>query len=344
MDKTFIICDWGGTNCRAALSRPDGMGEYHYYKCADFPNAFSLMWQMRDDLKEDDVRLAGFVIAIAGPAYNKENFIFPNNKTYGEIDFNAIKTELGISIHLLNDFAAQAYALLVLKESEVTPIRHLQTRRALPRNIFFESQARTSVQTLPEHRYLVIGPGTGLGIATAFVKGGQALIADGEGSHINFSPCNEEEDKILFALRARQSGGLVSCEGIASGRGLAALYHILSGGRDIKPEMVTDLAQKGDEHALTAIHFFTVALGRLAGSVCLINQVTGGVFIPAGSIVSALGNQSHSNLFITEMERNDYLNSHDNALHNPVKNLPVYLITREETGLLGAHIFAQKFV
>ena len=106
----------------------------------------------------------------------------------------------------MNDFAAQAWAMLILTKADLVVVNQVRGQ---------SQRAR-----------LVIGAGTGLGICTLVPTAGGWLPVIGEGGHADFAP-NSILQADVWAL-LRQRFGHVSAERIVSGAGLLNLYVCLA--------------------------------------------------------------------------------------------------------------------
>ncbi|MCZ7653408.1 MAG: glucokinase [Rhodocyclaceae bacterium] len=69
---------------------------------------------------------------------------------------------------------------------------------------------------------LLVGAGTGLGVAALVPKESGWRTIGGEGGHIGFAPASEEQLAVWRHLL--QPGGRVTAENVISGPGLAAIY------------------------------------------------------------------------------------------------------------------------
>ena len=121
-----------------------------------------------------------------------------------EISRTDIARATGASrIVLVNDFAAVARALPVLTSTDLQQIGGDEPLPAAPK--------------------AALGPGTGLGVASAVSDGkGNWIAAPGEGGHVDLAPNNDRELAIVFQLMREY--GHVSVERVLSGPGLEVLY------------------------------------------------------------------------------------------------------------------------
>lgn len=131
---------------------------------------------------------------------------------------------------------------------------------------------------------LVLGPGTGLGVAALIDAGGWRPIG-GEGGHVERGPLSSRERKIWRHFSSE--GERVDGEQILSGPGLVRLYLAVMAADGSNPEFSTpqeilDSGLAGKAGALETLEHFAVHLGRLAGDLALVFMARGGVYISGG--------------------------------------------------------------
>lgn len=209
----------------------------------------------------------------------------------------------------LNEFAASALALTRLGADDFT---------ALP------GPAPTQVRA--GGNYLVIGPGTGLGVAGLISAHGKLAIVASEGAHISFAPRTPDEHKIVAQLARR---GPVGNEAILSAGGLIAAYGILSDGA-ASATRAEEITLKGarDSAAAAAIATFTGALGAVVGDLVLALGAWDGVFM-TGAIARSVAPQLGAPAFRKRMEDKT-------AFRRQLAQVPVALVKREDLELIGA--------
>jgi glucokinase len=252
------------------------------------------------------------VLAVAGPVEGRR--IALTNRDWS-FDLDALQAEFGFArIHALNDFEALAWALPALGAQDV---------RALGP----AAEARCGAK-------VVLGPGTGLGVAALVPHGNGWLAVPSEGGHISFGPSAPDEASV-FAHIAR-SCDLVSAEHAISGPGLERLDAALRPERARREaKEIAAAATAGDATARAAVELFVRLLGRFAGDMALIFRATGGVYI-AGGVALRLGALLDKGVFRAAFEA-----------HPPYRELlasvPTFLITSVEPGLLGCAAFAAQW-
>ncbi len=263
-----VVADIGGTNARFATLTPSGGLEgIEVMACADFPcieDAIGAYFRSHDVRRPSQVCLA-----VAGPV-DQDPVELPNN--HWAFSRHELERELGAPLTLINDFTAQALSIDLLGEGDLTWI-------GIPR--LHEVGCR-----------VVVGPGTGLGVAIQ-VPGGEVIPS--EGGHVGFTPTSDHEIDLLRTLRTRFRR--VSAERLLSGPGLENLYwanwHLKrdsteSAWTPVPAREVAAMAARGEPLALQAIEDFLDILATFAGDLALTAWATGGVFL-SGGILPKLG-------------------------------------------------------
>jgi glucokinase len=256
-------------------------------------------------------RPAAAIFAVAGPINGDE--VALTNRSW-RFRVRDLAGQFGFArMRVINDFEALAWALLDLGAGDTRPIG------AAPR---------------PDGGVkVVLGPGTGLGVAAMVPSHGGWQVIASEGGHVSFGPGPREEMPIFDWLWQRH--GRVSAEMVLSGAGLHRLYSAVNAGAALPdPETIVAMAKAGDAAARAAASLFIRLLGRFAGGLALTFKATGGVYI-AGGVAAALSPLLDDERFRAAFET-----------HPPHKSLlakiPTSLVTCPEPGLVGcAALIAQ---
>jgi glucokinase len=264
-----LVADIGGTNARflcAPISRPLEITLAPLVlPCADYPSFDVLLNDAVARLEPRcEVREVGF--AVAGPLADDE--ISMVNLPWVVRQSRCVAQFATARCTLLNDFEAIAH----LAATDVSD--HLQGVGG-GRAVF--GCAR-----------VVLGPGTGLGVAAvAYARdsAGYEVVA-GEGGNVGFAPGDAFEGELAEALRAR--GGRVFVEQVLSGSGLRMLYGWMHARtvddepRQPSAESIIARARDGEAHALAAVDRFLGCLGSHAGDLALTFGARGGVLLTGG--------------------------------------------------------------
>jgi glucokinase len=265
-ERLALVGDIGGTNARFGLVNLSGdplaVLEAESFLGRDFPqpgDAISAYLGRRGL----SARLAGAVIAVAGPVEN-EKIHFTNSQW--SLSGEDLRRMGFARAQLINDYAALAMAAPLLAGAD------LQT-------------LGPDLPVREGQNLAVLGPGTGFGVAALAQDDlGSATLAT-EGGHMSFAPGDEVEIEILKILM--RSYPRVSVERILSGRGLSELHQALQliagrGGPPIAQEIITANALAGDPDCLATIRRFCAILGSVAGDMALGYGARGGVFVAGG--------------------------------------------------------------
>jgi glucokinase len=170
------------------------------------------------------------------------------------------------SVRILNDFEATALSLPFLAGHDV-----------------FSLGGGRQVLGAP---MVVLGPGSGLGVAALVGHGLRRIVIATEGGHATFSGASRREDAVLDHIRQRF--GHASAERVLSGPGLENLYCSIAALDVIKAPSrnaaeITDAAVNGNcPTSRAALDMFCAMLGGFAGNVALTYGALGGVYIAGG--------------------------------------------------------------
>ncbi|MGE3149356.1 MAG: ROK family protein [Pseudorhodoplanes sp.] len=304
----ILLADIGGTTTRTGFAEPGGRPRGIVVVANDsFPDVESLIAQ---SLAQSGLRPRAAVLAIAGPVDGDAVALTNRSWRFRLADLSA---RFGMSFHAVNDFEALAWGLTLLGADDA-------------RTLGAASPRRNGVK-------IVIGPGTGLGVAALVpVKDGWHAVP-GEGGHVSFGAASPDESAVFARLAA--DGAFVSAERVLSGPGLARLHRAVNPGvLAMPPEMILTQARAGHREARNTIALFVRLLGRFAGDMALTFKAAGGVYI-AGGVAFGLGALLDPALFRAAFEAHP---PHQALL----ASIPTSLITCEEPGLLGCSAFAAR--
>ena len=302
-----LVGDVGGTNTRFAIAQPDG-NDWRFEHLHQEPTVADTGAAIASYLKSVGAAPGAAAFCGAGPLLPNGSIRLVNSEVLLEPDPLARAAGVGRAI-LVNDFAAIAHAV---PELPAAAFRPLGTGRALP-----------------AYPRVVLGPGTGLGIAVLAQAGGGWTVIPGEGGHADLAPVDDEELQVWQRLRGQ---GRVSMESVLSGPGLARLYASFAPEREFTAPQVADAAWRGDETAARALRIFTRWLGRVAGNLALTACARGGVYL-AGGIVPAWGARFDAKEFRAGFE--------DKAPHSDwLRAIPAFVVQHPQPGLYGLAVLA----
>jgi glucokinase len=315
MTEKILVADIGGTHARFALTDAGGRPkEAVAWLTSLYPDPSSALKAFLDQLGAP-TELAGVAICAAGPV---EADVIRLTNCPWIIDRRAISTALNVSKSLLvNDFAAFASVLPRLKGADCVSI----------------GPQISGDDTSPR---VVIGPGTGLGVAALITNNERSVVISGEGGHTGLAPSDAREISIIFQLL--QEFGRASAERVLSGPGLENLYAAIVAldGVAAKARLtavdIAGAAKRGDVVATEVVERFSGWLGDVAGDMALAFGAKGGVYI-GGGIVPLWGNLFRDDIFRRRFEAKGRMRSYMNAI-------PTKLITAKDASLWGLSALA----
>lgn len=327
----ILAGDIGGTKSLLQLTglrrgRPVAVLERRYM-AADFADFAAMLERFLDECRAQrgrGLRLARACFGAAGPA--SENRIRMTNLPWC-LDAAAIAARFGIgSVRVVNDFEAAAAGIEALAPGDSATLQP-----GLP---------------LAQAARVVIGAGTGLGVAYALPQGGGWRIVAGEGGHAGFAPANEEQMRLWRALHLQL--GRVSAEHVVSGAGLVRIYEFLraeqapgAGAGATATATGADAAaisrlalEQNDALACRALDLFIACYGAAAGDHALAVMARGGVYI-AGGIARRIFSRLAAGGFVAAFNTK--------GAHAQLnRTMPVHVVTTERLGLLGAALIAAR--
>ena len=321
----ILAGDIGGTNTRLALM--DGAGKTLFAKT--FPSGST---PTLDALVCTFMELAGRrppetgCLAVAGPVV--DDVCRVTNLPW-VVDGRSVAAASGIRhVRVINDFHAAALGVAALGPDGTVSLG-----------------GKPPVDGLPK---VVMGPGTGLGVAMLIHDGDRYQPVPTEGGHRDFAPRTEQQVDLWRFLTARH--GRVSYENVLSGRGLYAIYECLAvaSPRRVNPTttarlgtedpaaVVSTLGMAGeDEMCQAAVDMFIAILGAEAGNLGLGTLARGGVYV-AGGIAPRLSARLVGGAFRGPFDAKG-------QMADLASTLPAFLVVEPALGLRGAWEAARRW-
>jgi len=305
-----LVGDVGGTNARFALVDPQGHIRHpRSFLAKDYASLADVIAEYLEQTAGRR-RPARAVIAVAGPVLDGEieftnlDWQISEGDLLAHFEFEAVK--------LINDFAAQALACPLLEPDDLRALGP-ELRGAL------------------DGPQVVLGSGTGFGVAgLARGERGDLAVAT-EGGHAAFAPSDDVEIEVLKRLRTRHSR--VSIERLLSGPGLYDLYRALAEIEGANAELPDDksvvaAANEGDRMAGAAADRFCAIMGSVAGDLALTFGARGGVFV-SGGLAPRLADRLASGTFRARFEDKGRLAPY-------VAQIPTSLVLHPYPAIVGA--------
>ncbi|WP_286267289.1 glucokinase [Thalassotalea atypica] len=312
-----LVADIGGTNIRIGLSDSSGnIDALSVYQCNQYPSLSAVISQYLSEqqLEHHDIHAC---LAIACPV---ENDLITMTNLPWEFSRSQLKQELQLkTLLLINDYTAIAHAIPLLSDNQKVKIGQGEKVAGKPISI--------------------CGPGTGLGVANLISDNGKWISLSGEGGHVDFAPIDRLELDILRYLHTKYSH--VSYEQLLSGLGIEQIYQAIAWSKQLDVPVVS--AEEISKKALTndcelcseTLAQFCRILGSFAGNLALTLGSFGGVYI-AGGIVPRFIDYFNNSEFRKRFEEKGRLSGFN-------QNIPTYVITESQPGILGAASYLLQF-
>ncbi len=322
----LLTGDVGGTKTLLQLGLADGsktallQRSYASAAYAGLPEIVNAL------LAETGIRdIAAACFALAGPVSSR---IVQLTNLPWAVDADEIAKRFAIGkVQLINDFEAVGYGIAALQPADLLTLQEGEEQASGPR--------------------LVVGAGTGLGVAWLTRHENTYRVHPSEAGHIDFAPTDEMQNLLLRYMYERH--GHVSYERIVSGPGLLAIFEFMRDTGIAAPSAelvaamtgedaaaaITRFAQRGgDEIALMTVDLFLAVYGAFAGNMALAVLPQGGVYV-AGGIAAKIAEQMKAGGFM-----NAFLNK--GRFSGMLGKLPVHVVLNANVGLLGANLIAQR--
>ncbi len=309
-----LIADIGGTNARFSIETSPFKYEYtQVLKCKDYKGVVEAIHSYLDSVGYRDI-IKNAAIALPAPEV-QEIYSMANSpwQAFSTLEAKA-KSKLD-NLLFLNDFHALSLAIPFLDHTKLVRIggRH------------------DPDETKP---IAIIGPGTGLGMATLFKSPtGEYYSIPSEGGRSSFAPVNDEEIELWKFVHKRFSH--VSFERFISGSGLQLIYEGLhyinkkSIERLPEPSEIVELGITGaDWICRQTIDIFCRMFATVVSNFAVTVNSFGGVYIGGGIIPKMI------KFFIKSEFRSRF---EDKGRYRPyLVNMPIYVIMQDFPAFLGA--------
>ncbi len=303
-----LVCDTGGTNVRFALAKEPkaGLGEVIHLRTGDYPGLTEAIQAAEPKL---GAKPRSAIACGAGPVVGR-TLKLTNAPWVMDGPETARRTGLEQGL-LLNDFEAQALSLPAIPED--------WTRRIGP--LPFKGKG-------PQ---VILGPGTGLGIAALVEADDHFTPVSSEACHIDFGPVSPEE----FALwpHLERAHGRITSESVLNGPGLARVHRarmMVLGAPDphLTPPQVTAAALADpDGDAAQSLRLYWRIMARFAGDMAVTFVATGGVTL-AGGVLPRVVNFLDEAAFRQGFEAKA-------PVDGLARRIPTRLVIRQDAVLVG---------
>jgi glucokinase len=323
--RMLLAGDIGGTKTLLGLferaaprPRPVAVRAFGTLDYGDLP---AIIAEFLEDDALKGAAIAAACFGVAGPIIDEAATL---TNVPWKVDAVGISKRFSFErVALLNDLQALACAVPVLEASEVHVLQDGESRRGQPTG-----------------NIALIAAGTGLGEGMLLHTADRFIPIPSEGGHADFPARTRREIALLNDLTTRY--GRADVEHVLSGPGLVNLFRIthdvpcsarIDVSRPDAPAAISTAAlERRCDGCETALEMFVEAYGAEAGNLALRTVATGGVFVGGGiapKILPALAN----GVFIRAFRSKP-------PLEAMLAAMPVKVILNQESGLLGAAVFA----
>ncbi|MEB3354538.1 MAG: glucokinase [Cyanobacteriota bacterium] len=294
---TLLAGDIGGTKTLLALYRADGpeleLLVSERYSSVDWPDLGAMVNQFLGRCSQGELP-GSACLAVAGP-------VRAGRARLTNLPWQLAESELaratGIArLELVNDFAVLIYGLPHLQPHQLGQVRPGTGEADGP--------------------LLVLGAGTGLGVAFGLPTTNGLVAMASEAAHGEFAPRTQAEWELKSWLLAELGLERLSIERVVSGTGLGHvarwLLHCRHPGGDHPlqledpsdlPAAVATAAGRGDPLAKEALELWLAAYGSVCGDLALHALSRGGIWLAggtAGKLLEALRGPAFLDAFLAK--------------------------------------------
>lgn len=303
-----LLIDMGGTHIRIAYYNRE-LSHLNKYFNKDFKDIYEAIdtYYQTTKLPPVDTVVMGVPTAVC-----EDKLTFLNSSwSFSQKEF-AQRLKLK-HLKIVNDFEPQALAMLRLQTKDITQIGGGQPKADYPK--------------------VVLGSGTGLGVAYLFPTGQKdwACMAT-EGGHVSIPVMGDLEYAVYMLLRQKFSH--VSAERVISGQGLYAIYGALCTLKEqalslSNADEIIAAAASRTGIAYQAVQMMCAWFGAVAGNTALTLNALGGVYLTGGMVrrsgmLAMLQESDFRQRFEEKGRRSDYM-----------RQIPTYVVSSHNPVFLG---------
>lgn len=272
-DHWRLLADVGGTNVRFGRS----LGGLNICDTCSWPvstfDSFETALRTYLATLDEEIRFASVAIAAAGPT-SADKIAITNNDWI--VTSDDIRGVLGheVTVKLLNDLEAVAYALPYLSDNQVGWIDSVRG-------------SSKQAQSKRAQRMLAVNVGTGFGSATIIGTSEGWVSCPAESGHMHLSVCDDHELTLLSKLGA----GRLTNEDILSGDGVRRLWSALAisqAGSAATMSLADHALDFADPDPISneTLRYFSTFLARAISDLVLAAAAWDGVYL-CGSVAIA---------------------------------------------------------
>ena len=309
-ESEWLLADIGGTNARFAIATRSTILCNKIYPTRRYPDLMeALDTFLRKECEGRKPVMAA--LALAGPVLG--DVVRLTNVDW-ICDKNLIKQQFKLEhIEIVNDFEAVAYALNRLASDDVSILQ----------------QGEKS----PHHPMLVIGPGTGLGVAALVPHDDGFKAVPTEGGHIRYAPANTRESQMISIIAREHQ--FVTAEHLISGPGLVNIYKALCDMSNkidqalepLEPADIVAFARAGDAIAKDTLEEFAAIFGSFTSQIALSYNALGGLYM-AGGVLQKIGQDFDTMRFLNRFATNP-------KMANLLRRIPIVRVNADIPAFMG---------
>ena len=305
MAESYLIADIGATNARFRIINEFEEPRDLVLRTVDYDTSQELLKIAKAELQIEN--LSGAMLSVAGPVSQDGVSVVLTNSGHLFL-VEELEVALGCQVWFENDFVALAHGLDCFVEL-----------------LQLGGDSKSGAVSA------VLGPGSGLGMATILREENCLRVLASEGGHADFAPGSHLESEIWSVLA--MDSKYVSWETVLSGNGLVRLYQAMcqvwgSKCSNYKAEDITRLGVSLDDPIChQTLETFYGILGSAAGNFALTVGALGGVYL-AGSIVPATSDFAVKSPLRRRFEEKE-------ALDQLLRKVPIFIIRDSSPGLIG---------
>lgn len=311
---TILLCDVGGTHIRFAVSETSG----------NMTQPEKLLVRAHESL-EDAIQKYLLSQSLSAEQISRFYLSFGSRNSWLHTD-DVLQAALPKArITQMSDFAANALGIITAHPEDLEPLKAGGTCQS-------DSPSR-----------VVLGVGTGLGLAYIYESEVGPQVQRTFGGHMLPAAANREQQELFAALAARRKDGTISIyEDILSGQGLFNLYVLLCQRSQLNPQYhdISDLIVSGhDDPVFTqALAIFFEVLGVFTHEAVAFGSSYNGVYLTGGIIDKLVA----ARLFNVAAMLKGFHQNNVPVVTQDVIATPVYWVRDEFISLRGLLLQARK--
>ena len=316
-----LVSDIGGTNARFAIEiAPYEFVEIKTLTCRDYPTLADAINSYLNASEYPQVKHAA--LAVPSPIVDDTLFMVNSPWHLSSMMQTKIDTKLD-SLIFLNDFHALALSIPHIPKDKLVKVGGEEPDSSKP--------------------ICIIGPGTGLGMATLFKHPLQDeyFAIPAEGGRSSFAAVSEEEFELWQHVHRRFQH--VSVERVLSGPGLQVMYEAICEIKGVaieripSPSEITELGVNNQCFICTqVVDYFCRILGTTASNLACITSAFGGVYIGGGIVPKILDYFLKSDFRCRFEDKGRY--------RTFLAKMPIYVIVHDYPAMLGSSYALETYL